>query len=122
MIYIATLPTQTKAPQIKTLRENKLTIIVYDSSSSSILSPVSNVILSSLKAGFNENSIVVIGEGEDAKWREILDETGNVAYGLKLNKVKALLRTMAPQQNILLIDGRDTLIQLHPDEILNRYK
>ena len=111
-----------KSAQSTSFNENKLTIVIYDSISSSTISPVNNVILSSLKAGFKEDSAIIIGEGEDEKWQEILEETGNIAYGLKLDKVKTLLKTMKPQQKILLIDGRDTLIQLHPDEIVNRYQ
>jgi len=97
-----------------------LTIVVYESAALNESGPIDNLVMSAQRANFGSADVVVLGRGSQHLWKKT--KSGEVPYGVKLQAIRAFLDTLPPSQLIFIMDGRDTIIQMPPGEIVRRFQ
>jgi hypothetical protein len=97
-----------------------VTLVVYESAGLNESSTLDNLLLSAQQAGFNSTEVVVLGRGSQHLWKK--SKYGELPFGIKLKGIRALLETLPPNQLVFIMDGRDTIIQMPPGEIVHLFK
>jgi len=97
-----------------------VTLVVYESAGLHEIGPLDNLLLSARQAGFSSTDVVVLGRGSQHLWKK--SKNGELPFGIKLKAIRAFLETLPPNKLVFIMDGRDTIVQMPPEEIVRRFK